>query len=191
MNTIKSVKLAVKSGEISKEDAEPLILEIRAADAAKDKGEINEGEQSPPPVEKLTEKTTEEIQLDTIRQCKSGMKTVLSKKTTLFDALHGINQESIDGMFLLAFQVHSQFDIAYYAKQALDDLEKCRQESVKMAPLEFPSKGDFLAVENSTEGKGDKKRRLVLKLDKDNRKHTPLRWLFRLHKAWLALNAKL
>lgn len=135
-----------------------------------------------------SEKTQAPSASDLITERTKGITTILRKQTTLFDGLHGVNPESVQGMIKLALVVESDTLVAVKMKQVMDDIEEMRGESIAHAKDEnyVPR---ILTVENSSAGKHDKRKRLTLKIDRKRAAHKNIAWFLRLHKAWIALNA--
>jgi hypothetical protein len=125
-----------------------------------------------------------------IAERSKGITTILRKQSTLFDGLHGVNPESVQGMVKLALVVESETLVSVKLKQVMDDLEAMRNESIAYAKDEshVPS---ILTVENASAGKHDKRKRLTLKIDRKRASHKNIAWFLRLHKAWIALNAEI
>ena len=126
-----------------------------------------------------------------IAERSKGVMTILKKDSTLFDGLHGVNPESVAGMIQIALIVDSESLVAANLKAVMDDLETMRNESIAHAKGNSLDSLALLTVENTTAGKADKRKKLVMKLDKKRAAHKNLRWFMRLHKAWIALNADL
>ena len=120
-----------------------------------------------------------------------GIGTILKKQSTLFDGLHGVNPSSVSGMIQMALIVDAESYVSVMLKSVMDDLETMRKESISHAKGETLDSLALLVVENATDGKHDKRKKLVMKLDKKRALHKNLRWFMRLHKAWIALNADL
>lgn len=153
------------------------------------KSEVVSGNDDALPVAQSEKKvpTCEELITERVK----GIGTILRKQSCLFDALHGVNPESVQGMVSLALLVEKQESVSSMLLAVMDDMETIRKESVSFAKGDTCDGKGFLTIENKTAGKHDKKKRLVMVLDKKNWSHRNMRWFMRLHKAWIALNSEL